>query len=124
MRGVGKTSLIQRFLTGEQIDLSKKNPTIGCDLFRIDKLINREPWQINFWDMGGQARYFKLTRNYYHQMDAFMLVFDMMDEGSFESALRWLHEINELKDSPKILVGNKIDNEDNIMVSEDDLVEV
>ena len=84
-----------------------------------------EPYKIKFFDHGGQKKYYDLTKNFYNQQDAFVLVFSMGDEYTFESALRWLHQVRELKENcPLILVGNQIDNEENIVVQEDDVLEV
>ena len=43
----------------------------------------------------------------------------MTDEASFESALRWLKEIQEAKDCPVIIVGNKSENVENIKINDD-----
>lgn len=124
-RGVGKTSLIERFITGAQINLNKKAPTLGHDLYQTNSWINMEHYKIKFFDHGGQKKYYDLTKNFYNQQDAFVLVFNMGDEETFESALRWLHQVRELKEEcPLILVGNQIDNEEDIVVKEEEVLEV
>ena len=40
MRGVGKSALLKRFITGEEIDINKKAPTIGFDEVKLQVEIN------------------------------------------------------------------------------------
>ena len=65
-----------------------------------------------------------MTKNYYNQLDAVILVFSMTDEASFESALRWLKEIQEHKDCPVIIVGNKSENPENLKISDEVMEQV
>ena len=43
----------------------------------------------------------------------------MTDEASFESALRWLKEIQEAKDCPVIIVGNKSEDVENLKINDE-----
>ena len=43
----------------------------------------------------------------------------MTDEASFESALRWLKEIQEAKDCPVIIVGNTSENVENLKINDE-----
>ena len=65
-RGVGKSSILRRFITGSDIDMSKKIPTIGYDEVKIQLEINQEPFSISFFDMGGQKKYYTLQKNFFN----------------------------------------------------------
>ena len=60
-RGVGKSSLLDRFISGDEIDRSKNVPTIGYDEKKLYVEINGSSHTIIFYDMGGQRKYFELT---------------------------------------------------------------
>ena len=64
MRGVGKSSILKRFITGEEIDINKKAPTIGYEEVKLHVEINGEPFCIKFYDMGGQKTFIDLTNNF------------------------------------------------------------
>ena len=52
-RGVGKSSLLERFITGQEIDKNKNVPTPGYDEKKLYVDINGTSHTIIFYDMGG-----------------------------------------------------------------------
>ena len=51
--------------------------------------------------------------------DALVVVFDMTNKETFEGAMRWIHQIKEVKNVPLILVGNKAELEEYRILSDD-----
>lgn len=66
----------------------------------------------------------EITKNYFNQLDAIVLVFDMTSGTSFEGVLRWYKQIKEAKECPLIIVGNKADVEEQIILTNEELKEV
>ena len=121
---VGKTSLIKKFIFNEHIDGKTIIATIGIDYFPLQVNIAGEQYSIQIWDPAGQERFRSLTKNYYNQLDAVILVFSMTEESSMEAALRWLKEIQEHKDCPVIIVANKSEDVENVKISDEVLNQI
>ena len=46
----------------------------------------------NWWDTGGHLRYRSLLFNYYHNINTLIIVVDLTDLQSIDSATEWLQE--------------------------------
>jgi len=108
--GVGKTSLISRYIDNEFIETFIS--TIGVD-FKIrtvsieDKLV-----KLQIWDTAGQERFRSIMSSYYRGSHAIICVYDVTDRKSFENIENiWLGEYKKYLDSvcECFIVGNKID---------------
>ena len=109
---VGKTCFILRFTENifEDIYLS----TIGID-FKIKKIkIKDKKYKIFFYDTTGQERYVSIAFNTIKNADGIFLMYDITNEQSFQSLPEWINSVIEAKgnDFPIILLGNKIDKEE------------
>ena len=109
--GVGKTSLLYRFIEGKFIN--SRLCTICADfktkLIKIDQTTTAK---LTIWDTAGQEKYRALTRNYFKDAHGIVLLYDVTNKSSFISLNKWLDDINEniLRENVSIiLVGNKID---------------
>ena len=110
--GVGKTSILNRFIDEKfendikctiNIDFKTKSLKIDKNLFA----------KLNIYDTAGQEKFRTLTRQYYHNADGVILVFDLTSENSFNKLNKWINEIEEnTKNIEIILVGNKSDLQD------------
>ena len=114
--GVGKTSIIQRFVNDEF------NPdqlsTLGVSLtFRV-LTINKRKLKLKLIDTGGQEKYRSISMNYFKHADVALFVFDLNNESSFESIQYWIdlfnENTNETKVKSKYLIGNKNDLEQKV----------
>ena len=108
--GVGKTSLLMKYMDGEVA--SDIKCTINAE-FKI-KSINIDPLtsvQITIWDTCGQEKYKSITKQYFEDVDGIILIYDVSDINSFKDLNKWLIEIkkNCLKNVSIILCANKID---------------
>ena len=106
--GVGKTSIINQYLTKEfKIDI---NSTIGASFNKKQIKIKDKFYDLEIWDTAGQEKYRSLTPIYYRGSDIVIIVYDITDIESFESAKKWLEIINiNLPKSIILLFGNKTD---------------
>eukprot|EP01024_Parvocaulis_polyphysoides_P043947 TRINITY_DN40376_c0_g1_i2.p1 TRINITY_DN40376_c0_g1~~TRINITY_DN40376_c0_g1_i2.p1 ORF type:complete len:225 (-),score=18.57 TRINITY_DN40376_c0_g1_i2:67-741(-) len=92
--GCGKTSLI-RCLTQNTIS-TKPKTTIGCETYvKLIYYPNSEgkPFFVEFWDVGGQARYKKLRPLFYRDVNGVILVYDVANSWSYSSLHKWAEEI-------------------------------
>jgi len=112
--GVGKTSLLYRFISDEWTENPeelREKTTVGSDFYSKTIKLNGEDFVLHVWDTGGQERYATMTQSYYRQSDCIIVVFDVSNEDSFETTSQWWKEIDRYskKEVLRILVGNKVD---------------
>ena len=86
--------------------------------------VNNEPVEVVVWDPAGQEQFQSITKNFFTKVDAVVLVFDMTQENSFESVLRWFQQVKDIKDCPVFILGNKCDKTADVCISEEALQEV
>lgn len=108
--GVGKTALVLRFT--ENKFSSDYDPTLE-DLYQ-DKvyIIDGEPIKLDLLDTAGQEEYQSLHDNWINEGDAFMIVYSVTEQISFEEAEIIYEKIMKIRyddEFPIVLVGNKID---------------
>ena len=114
--GVGKTSIIKRFVHDEF------NPdqlsTLGISHSFRDLKIKDKRIKLNLIDTNGQEKYRSLSLSYFKNADVVLFVFDLNLEESFESIQYWLDLFNENNDGKnlklKYLIGNKNDLEQRV----------
>mmetsp|Transcript_26127 Transcript_26127/g.46477 ORF Transcript_26127/g.46477 Transcript_26127/m.46477 type:complete len:214 (+) Transcript_26127:1519-2160(+) len=108
--GVGKTHLLSRYVKGTL----PKHPqaTIGVEFAtRIVPLRSGGTVKAQIWDTAGQERYRAITSAHYRRAVGALLVYDVTNERTFQSAKRWIEELRQHAepDIVIILVGNKVD---------------
>ena len=120
--GVGKTSLIKRYTNN--IFNSSHLETIGIEFYNKEERINDQIIQIKIWDTAGQEIFHSLTKNFYRKADGIIIVYDITNLDSFEKIQDWVKSVYENTDSYKeiqmIIVGNKIDLEEDRAVSKEE----
>ena len=120
--GVGKTSIISQFV--DQIfeeDLSTS--TGGSFSCKIITLSNGQKIKFEIWDTAGQERYRALTKIFYKNAFACILVFDITNKDSFEQLRNyWIFQIKESAPENIILAiaANKSDLLDKELVDENE----
>ncbi|KAL9252885.1 Ras-related protein [Drosera capensis] len=124
--GVGKTSLIDRYVRAKFNTLHKA--TIGADFVTKELHIDDKLVNLQIWDTAGQERFQSLGSAFYRGADCCVLVYDVNVLKSFESLQHWHQEFIkqvqscfalpftnsqiDMQDSTKfpfVLIGNKID---------------
>lgn len=114
---VGKSSIVLNFVKGEFNP--KEESTIGASFLTKTIFQNRTAIKYEIWDTAGQERYYSLIPMYYRGAQVALIVFDVTSLESFESAKKWTEELKYDKPQEflKVLVANKNDLKDQIVVS-------
>ncbi len=108
--GVGKSSIIGRFVTG--IFISDINSTAGLNYSQKFYEKNGEKICLNLWDTAGQEKFRSLGKNFYKDSYIILMVYDICDRTSFENIKEiWYPDIKEFGEKLHLiaLVGNKKD---------------
>ena len=116
---VGKTSMVHMYVENEFSSDFKS--TIGTSIMKKKCSFEGLESTVRFviWDLAGQAQFKRVRQSYLANAEAGILVYDVTNRISFENVNQnWYSEIK--KASPNIslvLVGNKIDLENDRVVS-------
>jgi len=115
-QGVGKTSLVSRFINPAAQLSNNIQSTIGASFVtkRITDPDTSTIVRLQIWDTAGQERFRSISRLYYRGANAGLLCYDITDERSWEEMKTWLAEMKEncdYGDSMPIIhvVGTKSD---------------
>ncbi|XP_022210592.2 ras-related protein ORAB-1 [Drosophila obscura] len=108
--GVGKTSLLQRFMGGRFT--ARYHSSVGVELGIHYIEVAGQVVQLLIWDAAGEKRFRPLFPSYYREVHGIMLVYDTTKPSSFRSLPCWLDEIKMFsqRDVCIVLVGNKCEN--------------
>jgi len=108
--GVGKTSLIQRFVT--ESFPQRYIPTVE-DFYEKSVSLNKDFGAFfEILDTAGSYQFPAMKRLTIERGDAFILVYSLADDNSIDEVMRLQQEIQEIKqtiDVPLVIVGNKTD---------------
>ena len=111
--GVGKTSLIHRYLSSTPPSRLGPAPTIGASFLtkRTVDIDTGTTVRLQLWDTAGQERFHSITKLYYRGASAILLCYSIVDEKSFEEMGRWLKEVRRELGEEVVLhvVGMKAD---------------
>lgn len=112
--GIGKTSLIRRYVDG----IFDKH---YCATLGVDFALKIVPWtekkniRLQLWDIAGQERFSSMTRVYYKQATACVIIFDITRRTTFQEVLKWKADLDNKTRLPSgdllpcLLVANKCD---------------
>ena len=105
--GGGKTSIIQKFIHGKDVD--KHVSTIAVDF--IPTVL--KDVEMSIWDTCGQERFMAITQSYFMRGHVFVLVHDISDSSLNPDLKKWLNDIIHKRparhDPVVIVVSNKTD---------------
>lgn len=119
--GVGKTNILSQFVRNQFNPVSLT--TIGVEFATKTVNVNDKTVKAQIWDTAGQERYRAITSTYYKGAKGAILVYDITVPNSFTNLERWIKEIRNNTENPKIpilLVGNKIDLKDERRILEEE----
>jgi len=106
----GKTAILDQF-SNAHFDHTYIS-TIGIDFnVKIVALDKDTKVKLQVWDTCGQERFRALTRSYYRNAQAIIIVYDITSRESFEKSKLWIKEVENYveKSVLVVLVGNKTD---------------
>ncbi|KAK6177566.1 hypothetical protein SNE40_015642 [Patella caerulea] len=111
---VGKTSFVQRYVNNSYRKDYKM--TIGVDFaLKVIKWSDNRNIKLQLWDIAGQERFTSMTRVYYKDAHACVIMFDLTQRSTFQSAVKWKKDLDtkcSLLDGspvPCLLLANKAD---------------
>lgn len=94
-------------------------PTLGAgfktkEVTYYDAQSERKNMKLSIWDTAGQEKFDSLTKLYFNNTEAALIVYDVTSELSFEKVKKWAqdldsHEATSKTKIAKFVVGNKID---------------
>ena len=121
--GVGKSCLTIKAIK-DRFE-PKYSPTIGFDFLTFGIKINNKNINLQIWDTCGQEVYRSLISSFYRNSSLAILVFSVDNENSFNDLENWLNEVKSQSnvDMNIILIGNKIDLEEQRKISTEKLKE-
>ncbi|KAK5130988.1 hypothetical protein LTR08_001400 [Meristemomyces frigidus] len=106
-QGVGKTSLVHRYVKNAFIEPNKAQSTVGASFLttRVHDPEAGATIRLQIWDTAGQERFRSISRLYYRGAHAAILCYDVTSKKSFEEMGVWL---KELKDNCGIEAGGDL----------------
>ncbi|XP_012712737.3 ras-related protein Rap-2a [Fundulus heteroclitus] len=115
--GVGKSALTVQFVTGTFIE--KYDPTIE-DFYRKEIEVDSSPSVLEILDTAGTEQFASMRDLYIRNGQGFILVYSLVNQQSFQDIKPMRDQIIRVKryqQVPVVLVGNKVDLEDEREVS-------
>jgi Ras-related protein Rab-2A len=117
---VGKSNILMKFAHNKFTD--EYQATIGVEFGAKNIAFSGQIYRIQIWDTAGQENFRSITRAYYKNSVCALVVYDITSRESFEHVQNWIQDIKD--QSPKtvliVLVGNKVDLDENRVVSYDE----
>nr|XP_025034317.1 ras-related protein Rab-7L1 [Pelodiscus sinensis] len=111
---VGKTSLVQRY-ANDSFNKHYKS-TVGVDFaLKVVQWSESETVRLQLWDIAGQERFTSMTRLYYREASACVIMFDVTNFNTFSNSQKWKLDLDSkltLPDGslvPCLLLANKCD---------------
>ncbi len=119
--GVGKTTLLHRYIEGEFNANTKM--TIGVQFFLKELEINSKRIILQIWDFGGQERFRTLLKSYANGAKGAILMFDLTRPLTLDRIDDWVDICrSDDPELPIIFLGTKYDLKSEISI-EDDYIE-
>ena len=115
---VGKTSILLKYVDGYFPTIYVA--TIGVE-YKVKKItINGVDINLHIWDTAGQERFRSITKSFMQNADGIIYVYDITQRESFNNLKTWIRESDQATQGfKKIIVGNKIDLENNRKIGKD-----
>ena len=124
--GVGKTSLVRRFV--ENTFKTDYKPTIGVNIMTKTVKFPDQETQMKFsiHDLGGQDEFAQVRKSYFRGAHSCFIVFDVTNRASFETVKDWYNETLDYagRSTLVIIIGNKVDLVDQRVVEIEEAVEL
>lgn len=116
-QGVGKTSLITRFMYDTFDD--NYAATIGIDFLSKTMYLDDKTVRLQLWDTAGQERFRSLIPSYIRDSHVAVIVYDITSKKSFDLTNKWIEDVKAERGENVILclVANKSDLVDSRQVS-------
>ena len=125
--GVGKTALVNRYLTG-LFDAQYKI-TVGVEFHVKEVEFEGNNVKLQIWDFAGESQFRFLLPSYIRGASGGIFIYDITRKSSIDHVSEWFDAINrgiktEADRFPLLMVGSKSDLEDNRDISQETVSEV
>lgn len=122
---VGKTAIAERFFYNSfnQVYLT----TIGLQNYNKEIKIDDLLITIRMQDTAGQERFHSISKTSVRGCNGLIFTFDMTKRDSFDMISKLINNTNDvinLSEIPLVLIGNKIDQENSINITKNDVDEL
>lgn len=109
-QGVGKTSIVHRYTSG-QFSASSVPSTIGASFLTKKLIVDDVKCRLQIWDTAGQERFRSMAPMYYRGSHAAVIVYDVTSFDSFADVKTWIDELRRNMGGDLIIhvVGSKVD---------------
>jgi len=105
--GVGKSTMIQRLITGHFVPMKI---TIGTDLLSWRTIRGDTEIKLQIWDFAGEKRFRFFLPNYSRGAQGCLLCYDISRYTSFQNLQEWYDVVNDnTKDPIFLMIGGKAD---------------
>jgi len=105
--GVGKSTMIQRLITGH---FAPMKITIGTDLATYQLDFENMVVKLQIWDFAGEKRFRFFLPNYARGAHGCLLCYDITRYTSFQNLQEWYDIVQDHSSDPTfILIGEKVD---------------
>lgn len=114
--GVGKTTLLQKFVQQNNKNDVNVQPTVGVE-FTVKRCNDPEFGEslVEIWDTSGQERYYALSYTYIRSAAALLIVYDasVAEENAMQAVQEWYERVRQCRNDfsavPLAVAGNKVD---------------
>ena len=118
--GVGKSCVILRYVEGDFPENIMSS--IGVDFKTKQIELDDHSIKMQIWDTAGHEKFRTITTSYYKSAQAIIILYDITQKSSFDHIRNWITEIDKFGKQGvlKVIVGNKLDLENNRKISKED----
>ncbi|MFC2173293.1 Rab family GTPase [Acidobacteriota bacterium] len=121
--GVGKTSLVRRFV--HSLFSEKYHTTVGVKIDKKTVQVEGQEVNLLLWDIAGEDDYFTVPNSYLRGSAGYLLVVDGTRKSTFEQAVDLQQRAQEaIGDVPFVVVLNKNDLIDEWELGDDEIKEL
>jgi small GTP-binding protein len=122
-KGVGKTTLVNHYLTNKFID--NIQATLGASVHVKDIEIENGTIKLQIWDFGGQKRFKFLISSYARGSAGGIFMFDLTNYETLIALKEWLPEFGKtVRYVPLIIVGGKSDLEEQRVIKREEVLSI
>ena len=116
--GVGKTTLLHRYVEGKFSAETKM--TIGVEFFLKEVEVDGKQCTLQLWDFGGQERFRFLLESYVLGAKGALLLFDLTRPMTLENLQQWVNIVRKGNNGiPILFLGTKLDLIEDLMVDDE-----
>ena len=96
--------------------------SIGVDFKNKQIELNDHSIKMRIWDTAVHEKFRTITTSYYKSAQAIIILYDITQKSSFDHIRNWITEIDKFGKQGvlKVIVGNKLDLENNRKISKED----